>query len=61
MGYLNVYVIYGIVGILGSIGILGNYDSSKKYSTICELFGNINKKALPLTIPAQVVNLLFFL
>jgi hypothetical protein len=60
LGYTNVYVIYGVVGIFGSIGILGKYNPNKSYSTICELFSSTDSKSLPLSIPAQFVNLLFF-
>ena len=57
LGYLNVYVIYGIVGLFGSIGILINLDPSKSYSTISQFFTRRDQPAL--TIPAQIVNLLF--
>ena len=59
LGYLSAYAVYGIIGVLGAIGIQRYVRSEVSYQTICEFF--IGSADPAVTIPAQIVNLLFFL
>lgn len=51
-GYMNVFILYGVIGIFGSIGLIGRTGGAKKPTTIMQFFAAD-------AIPPFLIELLF--